>query len=301
MNLHNDKENFIMSINLASKFFNMSPAIIEKDYYVTMFLQELNKKLPEIIFKGGTSLSKCFKIIDRFSEDIDITLDANYQSQGNKRKLKETIIEICEELNLNLTNKEEIRSRRDYNCYQIDYPSNNNVLGLNPKLLVETVFIVKSFPDEIKQASSMIYDYLLSIGNIDAINQYELQPFDIRVQTLERTLIDKIFALCDYMIDDKVERHSRHIYDIYCLLPYIKLDISFKELIEDVRIDRKQGKKSYSAQDNISVTSILEEIINTKYYKKDYEEITEKLLSYNVSYEEAIKSIITIKDSKIFG
>jgi hypothetical protein len=103
------------------------------------------------------------------------------------------------------------------------------------------------------------------------------------------------------MIDDKVERHSRHIYDIYCLLPYIKLDISFKELIEDVRIDRKQGKKSYSAQDNISVTSILEEIINTKYYKKDYEEITEKLLSYNVSYEEAIKSIITIKDSKIFG
>lgn len=301
MNLHNDKENFIMSINLASKFFNMSPAIIEKDYYVTMFLQELNRKIPEIIFKGGTSLSKCFKIIDRFSEDIDITLDANYQSQGNKRKLKETIIEICEELNLNLTNKEEIRSRRDYNCYKIDYPSNNNVLGLNPKLLVETVFIVKSFPDEIKQASSMIYDYLLSIGNIDAINQYELQPFDIRVQTLERTLIDKIFALCDYMIDDKVERHSRHIYDIYCLLPYIKLDISFKELIEDVRIDRKQGKKSYSAQDNISVTSILEEIINTKYYKKDYEEITEKLLSYNVSYEEAIKSIITIKDSKIFG
>ena len=49
----------------------MSPAIIEKDYYVTLVLCELAKQVPDLLFKGGTSLSKCHKIIDRFSEDID--------------------------------------------------------------------------------------------------------------------------------------------------------------------------------------------------------------------------------------
>ena len=53
----------------------MSQAIIEKDYYVTLVLRELAKQVPNLLFKGGTSLSKCYKIIDRFSEDIDITLD----------------------------------------------------------------------------------------------------------------------------------------------------------------------------------------------------------------------------------
>lgn len=73
------------------------------------------------MFKGGTSLSKCYKIIDRFSEDIDITLDWEHQSQGKRRNLKYTIVEICNNLGLNLLNKDETRSRRDYNCYIIDY------------------------------------------------------------------------------------------------------------------------------------------------------------------------------------
>ncbi len=96
----------------------MAPAIVEKDYYVTLILSELLKKVPELLFKGGTSLSKCYKIIDRFSEGIDITLDINNLAQSKKRKLKYAIIDICNELGLNIINKEETRSRRDYNCYK---------------------------------------------------------------------------------------------------------------------------------------------------------------------------------------
>lgn len=214
MNLHNDFEVFDAAIKAASRYFNVSTAIIEKDYYVTLFLNKLAKSVSGLVFKGGTSLSKCHKIINRFSEDIDITLDSNHQSQSNKRNLKYTIIKIWNELGLNLLNEKDTRSRRDYNCYIIDYLARFNSPGLNPQLLVETVFIVKSFPVEIKQASSMIYDYLKAIGNEDAINKYELEPFEIKVQTLERTLIDKVFAICDYMLDNKTERNFRHIYDL---------------------------------------------------------------------------------------
>lgn len=63
MNLHNDKEEFYNIITNASLYFYTNPAIIEKDYYVTLFLSELCKIEPNILFKDGTSLSKCYKVI----------------------------------------------------------------------------------------------------------------------------------------------------------------------------------------------------------------------------------------------
>ena len=85
--LHKDKYAFVDAINLASTRFAIVPSVAEKDYYVTMILKELSQRMPFIVFKGGTSLSKCFKIINRFSEDIDITIDTKI-SQGQMRKLK---------------------------------------------------------------------------------------------------------------------------------------------------------------------------------------------------------------------
>lgn len=300
MVLHKDKKSFDIAIRAASRHFNVSPAIIEKDYYVTLVLRELAKQVPDLLFKGGTSLSKCYKIIDRFSEDIDITLDSEHQSQGKRKNLKYTIVEICINLGLNLLNENETRSRRDYNCYKIDYCARHSLSGLNPQLLVETVFIVKAFPDEIKQASSMIYDYLKAVGNDEAIAQYELEPFDIRVQTLDRTLVDKVFAVCDYMLDNKTERQSRHIYDLSRLLTLVKLDDNLKALIKEVREDRKLDTKCYSAQDGVSVPNLLRQMIDTEFFKKDYEDSTEKLLSKPVTYEEAIKAIEMIIASNVF-
>lgn len=300
MALHNDKENFDIAIRAASRHFNVSPAIIEKDYYATLILRELVKQVPGLLFKGGTSLSKCYKIIDRFSEDIDITLDSEHQSQSNRKNLKYVIVDICNTLGLKLLNKDETRSRRDYNCYKIDYLSRYSLLGLNSQLLVETVFIVKSFPDEVKQASSMIYDYLKAVGNEEAIKQFELEPFCIRVQTLDRTLIDKVFAICDYMLDNKTKRNSRHIYDLSRLIKLVKLDDNLRPLVREVRENRKSKTKSYSAQDSINIPELLQQMIDTEFFKKDYEDSTEKLLFIPVSYEESIKALETIIASGIF-
>lgn len=61
--LHNEKSLFEQVILRASEYLGISEAIIEKDYYVTLFLKELVKTAPNIIFKGGTSLSKCHHLI----------------------------------------------------------------------------------------------------------------------------------------------------------------------------------------------------------------------------------------------
>lgn len=85
MNLHKNKQEFYDTLLAVGNKFNTSPAIIEKDYYVTLFLDALSKRVPNLVFKGGTSLSKCYKIINRFSEDIDLTLDIDHQSQSMKK------------------------------------------------------------------------------------------------------------------------------------------------------------------------------------------------------------------------
>jgi hypothetical protein len=64
---------------------NIQAQIVEKDFWVCWTLQELFR-LPtlggHLIFKGGTSLSKVFKIIERFSEDIDISIDRGFLGFG---------------------------------------------------------------------------------------------------------------------------------------------------------------------------------------------------------------------------
>lgn len=300
MILHKDKENFDIVIKAASRYFNVSSAIIEKDYYVTLFLFELVKLVPDLVFKGGTSLSKCYKIIDRFSEDIDITLDEKHQSQSYRRNLKNKILEICNELKLNLLNESDIKSRRDYNCYKVDYPAKHSLLGVKPKLLIETVFIVKSFPTEVRKASSMIYDYLKVNGNVEAIIKYELEPFEIRVQTLERTFVDKVFAICDYVISNNIEGHSRHIYDLYKLSNVVILDDKLKTLVKEVKQDRKNSKHCYTAQDNIDIVNILKQIIDEKIYYNDYEDITKKVLFDKTSYETSIGVLYKIISSGVF-
>lgn len=75
MYLHEDKDNFKNIIEETADYLGKTTAVIEKDYYVTMILKLLSEQLEHCVFKGGTSLSKGFHVINRFSEDIDITFN----------------------------------------------------------------------------------------------------------------------------------------------------------------------------------------------------------------------------------
>ena len=67
--LHNNKELFIDILEECFIETGISKAIIEKDYYVTLLLKEIVERCPDVIFKGGIALSKCYNIINRFLED----------------------------------------------------------------------------------------------------------------------------------------------------------------------------------------------------------------------------------------
>ena len=299
--LHNDKETFEQVILKVSSETGIEASIIEKDYYVTLFLKKIVELQPNIIFKGGTSLSKCYKVINRFSEDIDLNIDTQSKpTEGQRKKLKENIVSIIDEFGFTLDNADNVRSRRNYNRYIIDYPTVFSSNFLKEHLIIETAVYIKAYPCERLQATSIIYDYLKQNGYEDLIQKYGLEPFELNVQTASRTLIDKLYALGDYYLSDAVQEHSRHIYDIFKLSDIVSLDSNLKQLVSEVFDERKPHEQCRSAKDGIDMNVLLQEIIDKDIYKKDYENITEKMLFEDVPYATAIKTLQKIVDYKLF-
>ena len=213
--LHSDREQFRDAIDLAYEQTGVMVQAIEKDYYVTMLLRLLAQKMPYIVFKGGTSLSKCHKVIRRFSEDIDITIDT-LLSQGQKKKIKQAIVESAEELGMTIENLDETRSRRDYNRYVIAYDSVIPMASdaLKAAVLLETSYTAVSFPTVLLPVHSYIGD-MMEQEAPDVIEEYNLNPFEMKVQGIDRTLADKVFAVCDYYLQGKVAK----LYTILLSMP----------------------------------------------------------------------------------
>ena len=289
--LHKDREQFLEAINLTEHQTGILAQAVEKDYYVTMILRLLADRLSYIVFKGGTSLSKCHKVIKRFSEDIDITVDTKL-SQGDRKQIKYVIIDIVEELGLKIINLNETRSRRDYNKYIVSYDTVLPMLSeaLQPEVLIETSYMTVSFPTVVLPVSNYIGEMMITEAP-EMIQTYALEPFKMKVQGIDRTLADKVFAVCDYYLDNSGKKHSRHIYDIYKLLPLVELNNDFKKLIAEVREIRKASPKCPSAQEDVNIPELLEIIIQKAVYKTDYKEITEKILEEPIPYDVVIEAL----------
>ena len=299
--LHNDKETFSQAINLVTNKNGIRPDIVEKDYYVTMILRLLSKRLPFIVFKGGTSLSKCHKAIKRFSEDIDITIDTTI-SQGQKKKVKEAIEEVSAMLGLSIPNIDKTRSRRDYNRYEIEYNPIDELddVAVLPAVILETSYTAISFPVSELPVHNYIGDMMVEEAP-DYIERYSLSPFTMKVQDISRTLADKVFAICDYYLQNKTEKHSRHLYDIYKLLPLVTQDNSFKKLVKEVRQVRALSPVCSSAKPDVDVVDLLKRIVSENVYKSDYENITENLLEEDLKYETVIPALKQIAENGMFA
>lgn len=109
-------------VETVAREYGISEVMVEKDTIQSMFLYELSKSELPFVFKGGTSLSKAYNLIERFSEDIDLSMSRR-PTQSERIQSKEFIISIAEKLGLTLTNSEKIKSRYDYNKYIFTYDS----------------------------------------------------------------------------------------------------------------------------------------------------------------------------------
>lgn len=293
MYLHEDEKEFLKTIKATSLQSKIQEDLIEKDYYVSLILAEIAKSSEQAVFKGGTSLSKAHHAINRFSEDIDIAF-SEHIGAARRKKLKYNIIApIATKLGLVITNFDKTQSDRDINNYTFAYKQLcNSSPQVVPEVRLETSMVTAAFPIVELPIGNYIADFSTDID----LEVYGLKPFPMKVQALERTFIDKIFAICDYFLTGKSRRLSRHLYDLHKLLPRIIFNDNFKDLFKQVREIRKATNVCPSATPDVDIKRILDEICKTDFFKKDYEGVTQFFIFDNVKYSDTLKSIKKITD-----
>ena len=284
-------------IETVAREIGRNEQMVEKDTIQSMFLYELAQSELPFVFKGGTSLSKAYHLIDRFSEDIDLSMNRR-PTQSERVKSKELIISIAENLGLILTNSEEIKSRYDYNKYVFKYESMFAAIPL--EIIIETSYYQAVYPVEKHIVGSFVGKFCKERGILLPI-PFEAAEVIMNVQAVERTFVDKVFAVCDYKIQNMQDRDSRHLYDICKLLGIVKLDQHLDELIDVVRDDRMQSKNNPSAQLEYDIPQMLREIIRSRFYEADYKNVTQKLLYEEISYDYAVKEgIAKVAETDVF-
>lgn len=302
MNLHKNKEEFLRVVDIVYDSTGVQRDIIEKDYYVTLILKEFFNVEEGLVFKGGTSLSKAYHLIDRFSEDIDLNFINHAALNRNKRKeIKYKLKDVVDKCGLKIINFDETKSNRDFNRYEIEYiKSYPTSISLKPNVILEMAYQEESYPCERKNVNSIIGEYLTNIKAFDVIKKYEMDSFEITVQSYLRTFIDKLFAICDYYLCNMPNNHSRHLYDVYKIYPLITFDKDFKSLFLQVKEERSQRKICLSALSERNLSDLLNDCVQLNIYKDDYNNRTASLIMDDIVYEETLdclkEIIINLKE-----
>ena len=284
-------------IETVAREIGRTELMVEKDTVQSMFLFELAKAELPFVFKGGTSLSKAYNLIDRFSEDIDLSMNRK-PTESERKESKELIIQIAESLGMTLANSDKIRSRYEYNKYVFKYMS--LFVSMPVEIIIETSYYQTSYPVEKHEVGSFIGRFCEERG-VDLPIPFKAAKVYMNVQSIRRTFVDKVFAICDYRIQNMQDRDSRHLYDICKLAGQLKLDEEMDALVDKVREDRMLSQNNPSAQLEYIIPEMLKEIIESKFYESDYKNVTQKLLYEDIDYDYAVQNgIALVAQSDVF-
>jgi hypothetical protein len=242
MKLHQNELLFKDAILATSQQLGIREIYVEKDYWVTYALFHIytNEIGKETIFKGGTSLSKCFQLIERFSEDIDLVIKRNNSDTGNqlKRKLKQISTSVSRELpeiEINgITNKVGM-IRKTAHTYPRMFTGNFG--QVRDIIIIESSWLGSFEPYTTKSVNSFIYQMLLENNQQSLIETYQLGPFEVTVMDPKRTLCEKIMSLVRFSntqnpISD-LKNKIRHAYDLHLILR----DVSMRSFFESSQFD----------------------------------------------------------------
>jgi len=169
MNLHNNKKLFEDAVIAAAQKFQIPEIYIEKDYWVTVALHTIfhSAIAGEAVFKGGTALSKCHHLINRFSEDVDMVVLNNGES-GNKLKNKikaitDAVNTVMPEIEIEgITNKlGQIRKT----AHQYKRGNFQGVFGqVREQIIVEATWLGSSYPYTEAEVSCYVTEMMQAAG-----------------------------------------------------------------------------------------------------------------------------------------
>ncbi len=311
-------------IKQTSSQVGIIPTAIEKDLWVMITLKAIfDTNYGEyIVFKGGTSLSKGWNLIDRFSEDIDLAIDRSFLNFGGNltrsgvKKLRKDAAKFVQnefvpvlnatlvaneikDFSLSLVDFEE--SDTDPISIELKYDSiTDQIEYLKPRILIEISSRSLRDPFEMRKMRSFISARYPESDFVDE---------EIRIPTVRptRTMLEKIFLLHEEFQkpDAKIIRHSRmtrHLYDLERLIDtkFCQEAIDDKNLYWTIVQHRKMitkiswvdyDKHQHKFIDFIPPDKVLGE------WKQDYREMQESMFyGETLTFDKLIGKLTTLRD-----
>ncbi len=325
----------------AARRGNISAVVIEKDFWVCWTLKHIFALGPapaQLIFKGGTSLSKVYGVIERFSEDIDLSLSREdfgfvgerdpYQAPSGKKK-RDLVDEIVAECQKAIAT--ELLPRLHTRIESIIGPEDGSASwSLNPdRKDVQTIHF--SYPAGIESVAETSYVrrvVLLELGarsdhwpvEDGAVRSYaaEVMPEQfkepecrVRTLTAERTFWEKatlLHALCHKPVEKPLDnRMSRHYYDVAKLYRsrFGPKALADRGLLEKV-VDHKNlfFRSAWASYDTAvpGTFRLVPPPERLTSLKADYRTMQTNMIFENRSYEfEELMAVITEVEAKING
>ena len=316
-----DRQNILRRVQSET---GKDPQIVEKDWWVVTVLRALFA-LPyasHISFKGGTSLSKCWNLIQRMSEDVDIAIDREFLGFGGQ--LSRT--QISDRLRRAACSF--VRER-----LQFDLAAQLEKDGISPdtfKVSVNITPVTTTDPETIQMEYTPVFDanpYIRSKVLIEVSGRSMSEPvenvpirtyidevytgvpftepaFEVRAVVPQRTFLEKLFLLHEEFArpqaEIRVERMSRHIYDICKIVdtPIADQAIADKDLYLSVLDHRRTfiGLRGFDYGTLLPQTlNILPPAEVRDAWKKDYQAIQESMIyEESPSFDRLIETLTTL-------
>lgn len=316
-------EKRIEILNQASNSTGLPAIAIEKDWWVTLALKAsfALDYSQHIVFKGGTSLSKGWNLIERFSEDIDLAIDRKFfgfEGEISKSQIKNLRKESCEfisttfleDLTKQFTEWKAITecklnaqpvndSDKDPQVIEIHYNSVFDKSDYLPqRVLIEVSSRSLMEPSENREIKSIL-------SSTFPDQTFATKPFSISTVLPQRTFLEKIFLLHEEFSQDttkiRIDRLSRHLYDLEKLMDteHGKAAINDTELYKGIVIHREKFNPLRGLDYSNHIPSKIK-IIPTdtviKEWEKDYQTMTENMIyGEPLKFDSLIKRILQLQ------
>jgi len=222
------------AIRFTAQQMNLKPEYIEKDYWLTYALYSIfnNNIGKDTVFKGGTALSKCYNMIERFSEDIDLVVLRREGETDSRLKSKLKVISnivntILPEVMIDgVTHKMgmNLKTAHTYNKeFKGDYGQVRDVI------IIESTWLGYYEPYTTRNIVSFVGQMMMDNKQSDIAKENGLLPFSLLVLEPTRTICEKIMSLVRFSYGknplEDLKNKIRHTYDLHQLL---KQDVFFE-------------------------------------------------------------------------
>jgi predicted nucleotidyltransferase component of viral defense system len=226
MRLHEDPKMFRQAVSVTASQMGIPEIFIEKDYWVSCALKQIFKSefADRVVFKGGTSLSKCFGMIDRFSEDIDLVVMRGDGSDAQRKRMLKavdaSVSELLPERMVEGLTRKRGMNRKTAHAYPKEFSGHS--AQVRDVIVVESSWLGEHDPFETVELCSYMGDMMTKQGQGALAEQYDMLPFSVQVLCAERTFCEKLMSLIRFSHSPdavaSLKNKVRHIYDLVKML-----------------------------------------------------------------------------------